>query len=241
MKISQNDLDVVILAGGRGTRLSSVVSDRPKPLADINGKPFLFWLLSYLEKQGIRRVILSLGHMADLIEDYFLKNSMAKLELIFSKESEPLGTGGGLRQALSKINSEEVLVLNGDSFCLFSVDDLVKNFSQFKAQMVMGLIETLDCGRYGSVVINNKKQVTQFLEKSALVQGGLINAGVYLLKRSLIEQIPHDQAVSLERDIFPKYVGKGFYGIEIKSVFIDIGTPESLILAREMFGQGKFG
>ena len=230
------DITAAILAGGEGTRLQSVVSDRPKVLAEISGKPFLAYLFDQLLNSGIRRVVLCSGYMADKIKTCF-GSSYDLLSIQYSKEDQPLGTGGGLRLALPLLASDTILVMNGDSYIDTNLSVYIDWFFEKDCQASLLLTKIDDAGRYGTVVINKNKTVAAFREKcnNADAKSGWINAGIYLLKRSLIRTIPAGKAYSLERQFFPRLTGGEFFGFCCEGRFIDIGTPEAYAMADSFF------
>jgi NDP-sugar pyrophosphorylase family protein len=234
MNSGKKSIEAMILVGGKGTRLQSAVYDRPKPMADVAGKPFLEWVLLSLYKKSIRRVILCTGYMGDKVEAYFGDGSKWKLQLCYSHETSPLGTGGAVRNALDLINGDSFLVLNGDSYCRFDLNTMEKNHNSKSALATMWLVKMDDCSRYGSVILDDKGMVKSFSEKSLVAGSGLINAGIYLLERKLVENIEKDRMVSLEKDIFPSIVGHGLVGVVGGGVFVDIGTPESYASAEKI-------
>ena len=228
-----SDLSVAVLAGGLGTRLLPVVSDRPKALAEIHGRPFLTYLLDQLSNAGSSRVVLCTGHLGEQIEQTFGKR-YRKLQISYSRETRPLGTGGALRLALPYLLSDPVLVMNGDSFCATDLTSLWAWHCNRGSQATMLLAEVPNTERYGSVKIDSDGTVTQFVEKK---QGGSgsINAGVYLLSRQVIRSIAEGTVVSLEHDIFPTLMNHGLYGYQERGRFLDIGTPEDFAAAEQFF------
>ncbi|HEX2244456.1 MAG TPA: nucleotidyltransferase family protein [Gammaproteobacteria bacterium] len=221
-----------MLAGGRGTRLLPVVSDRPKTLAEIHGRPFLHYLLDQLSTAGCSRVVLCTGHLGEQIERGIGKR-YRNLQISYSRETRPLGTGGALRLALPHLMSDPVLVMNGDSFCATDLRSFWDWHCGRGSQATMLLVEVPNTKRYGSVKINADGAVTEFVEKKH--DGtGLINAGVYLLSRQVIDSIP-DGTVSLEHDIFPALMSHPLYGYQERGRFLDIGTPEDFAAAEEFF------
>jgi NDP-sugar pyrophosphorylase family protein len=228
-----SDLSVAVLAGGLGTRLRPVISDRPKALAEIHGRPFLAYLLDQLSNAGSSRVVLCTGHLGEQIEQAFGKR-YRKLQISYSRETRPLGTGGALRLALPHLLSDSVLVMNGDSFCATDLTSFWDWHSARHSQATMLLATVPNTQRYGSVKINADGAVTQFVEKKEGGPGS-INAGVYLLSRQVIDSTPEDAAVSLEHDIFPALMSHGLYGYQERGRFLDIGTPEDFAAAERFF------
>jgi NDP-sugar pyrophosphorylase family protein len=212
--------DTVILAGGRGTRLGGPV---PKPLMPVAGRPFLDHLLARVGG----RVILALGHGADLFAAYADR-------AVLSIESEPLGTGGALRLALAHIRTEDVLVLNGDTFVDTDLASLV-NVHRSRGDAITLLAVTVDdAARYGRVDTSAAGDVLRFVEKGASGPGA-VNAGVYVFRRDAIESIDAGRAVSLEREVLPSWIGRGLRAAVRPCRFIDIGTPEAYGAAENFF------
>jgi D-glycero-alpha-D-manno-heptose 1-phosphate guanylyltransferase len=228
------DVTAVILAGGLGTRLRSAVADRPKVMAEIHGRPFLSFLLDQLFAAGVGSVVLCTGYRGEQISSYF-GESYGPLRLTYSREPSPLGTGGALRLALPHMDSDPVLVLNGDSFCEADFADLAARHRLRGAAATMLLAEVPNTERFGRVKTGRAGLVTEFEEKGGWAGPGLINAGVYLLGRRLIEGIRAGAAVSLEREVFPAHVGRDLYGHPGGGRFLDIGTPESFAAAEQFF------
>ena len=223
-----------ILAGGLGTRLLSIVEDQPKPMADIENKPFLAHQIEQLEAQGITHVILCVGYLYDHVLSYFGNGEAWGVCIDYSIEMSPLGTGGALKHA-ERFVDDTFLVLNGDSFFDIDLNQLMR-FHQARKIEDEGCVGTLalttvpDATHYGSVLLNGKGQIVTFAEKSALPEtsAGLINAGVYVLEPSILEAIPPAEQVSIERTVFPSFLRNGsrLYGYEREEFFVDIGTQE---------------
>ncbi|HEY5312322.1 MAG TPA: nucleotidyltransferase family protein [Pirellulales bacterium] len=224
------EVTVAILAGGKGTRLQSVVSDRPKPLAEVADRPFLAYQLEQLAAAGIRRVVLCTGYLSEQVTKTF-GSSYAGMRLEYSPEPAALGTAGAVRHALSRLTSDPVMVMNGDSYC----DADLAAFWQFhcarQAEASVLLTHVDEADRYGQVLLDSEQRVAAFREKAPSQGAGWINAGIYLVARRLLDSIPAGRAVSLEREVFPNWVGGRFYGHRCHARFIDIGTPESYALA----------
>lgn len=231
-----NDIDTIILAGGAGTRLRSVYADRPKVLVPINGKPFLRHCIEWLGRFGARRVILALGHKADMVQDYVKTQDWRGLEIVTSVEAEPLDTGGAVRAALPCVLSHRVLVLNGDSLTRVDVCELVKRHRTRNALLSIVLTHRPEARQSGLVETDEDGLVTRFREKPAGAEtGGYISAGIYLMEQAAVREIEPGRRVSIEREVFPHFCGRAFYAMKGEFPFIDIGTPESLQRAEEFF------
>ncbi|MEM7204410.1 MAG: nucleotidyltransferase family protein [Planctomycetota bacterium] len=229
------DVTAVVLAGGLGTRLRSVVSDRPKVLAEVLGRPFLAYLLDQLAAAGVVDVVLSTGYRADQIEAAF-GGGYKNLRLRYSREEEPLGTGGAIRLAQEAARSDPLMVLNGDSYCGADLPAFARWHRQHEAAGSLVLVEVPDVARFGHVEVTPEGVVTRFEEKGARQGPGWINAGVYLLSEPLVREIPVGRAVSLEREVFPRWIGNGLLGCKaLDCRFLDVGTPESYAAAERFF------
>jgi|BioPla2DNA2_1021312.scaffolds.fasta_scaffold04995_5 D-glycero-alpha-D-manno-heptose 1-phosphate guanylyltransferase len=212
-------MEAIILAGGFGTRLQSVVSEVPKPMAPVAGKPFLTYILDQLKKHGFTRVILAVGYLSEVIENHF-GNNYREMEIIYSHEYEPLGTGGCIVNAMKHVRDEYVYVINGDTY--FDV-----NLSAMKLpeEILIACKYMKDASRYGVLDIVDGK-VKAFKEKSLLSEG-YINGGIYIFKKDIFNRFPLNQKFSLEKDFFEKYMNE--LNIEAylsEDYFIDIGIPE---------------
>jgi NDP-sugar pyrophosphorylase family protein len=222
----------VILAGGLGTRLGPLGADTAKPMQPVAGRPFLELVMCYLAAQGVADFVLCVGHRADQVREHFGDGGRLDVRVRYSTEHEPLGTGGALRRALPLIDGERVLVSNGDSFVDFSVPALVRTHQQLRPQASMVLVRADDADRFGSVEVDRDGWVRAFAEKASPA-AGLVNGGVYLVERELIERLSADGPSSLERDCFPALVaGQQLAGMPVGGTLVDIGTPESLEAAR---------
>lgn len=242
-------MQAFILAGGLGTRLRSIIDDQPKPMADIENKPFLAHQIEQLKAQDITQVILCVGYLHDHVLSYFGDGEAWGVHIDYSIETSPLGTGGALKHAQAFVDGS-FLVLNGDSYFDIDLQQLIR-FHEARKKEDKGCVGTLalttvpDAGRYGSVLLNGKGRIVNFTEKSAAngAAAGLINAGVYVLEPEILETIPRAQKVSIERTVFPSFTsaslstglgnGSRLYGYEGDEFFVDIGTPEGYYLFRE--------
>ena len=228
-------LTAAILAGGLGTRLRSRLADRPKVLAPVHDRPYLAYLLEQLARAGIRRSVLLTGYLAEQIQSAF-GDQYAGVSLTYSCEPSPLGTAGALRRALPHLSSPTILLLNGDSYCDVSLPDFWEFHHRRFADLSLVLTPVEDCSRYGIVCLGAAERILGFEEKSVLGGTGWVNAGIYLLNRSLIEEISPDTPSSLERTMCPAWVSsKRCYGFLSQTDFLDIGTPESYAQAEAFF------
>jgi D-glycero-alpha-D-manno-heptose 1-phosphate guanylyltransferase len=251
-----SQVTAVILAGGFGTRLRPIVSDRPKVLASVAGQPFLTFLLDQLAAAGVKRVILCTGYRSDQVWRQYGR-AYGTMTVSYSQEREPLGTAGALRQALPLILSDPVLVLNGDSFCDVDLDTFLASHLERGAEGSLVLSRSRSADRFGRVLIGAEGQILRFDEKVApppaedsapsgaalavdaeatWTKSGWINAGIYLLSGRLVAGIPGDRAVSLEREMIPTWIDDGLYGFPATGRFIDIGTPDSYYDAQALLG-----
>ncbi len=213
-----------------GTRLRSRVSDRPKVLAPLRGEPFLALLLDRLARAGVTDVVLSAGYLGEMIEAFAGDGSRWGLRLRVAREPEPLGTGGGLRFAADAGElAGPLLVLNGDTFFSGDLRALVRAHAEAKAAISLAVVRVEEAGRYGSVErVPETGEVLAFGEKDPQRTGAAwINAGVYVVDRTPLTGIPPDKGVSLERDVFPAWIGRGLFGFAFPdAAFLDMGTPE---------------
>jgi D-glycero-alpha-D-manno-heptose 1-phosphate guanylyltransferase len=227
-------LDVIILSGGEGTRLRSVLPDIPKPLAPINGKPFLDFLLAYHnEWPFIKNVILAVGYKSEMIINRYKNCHEYNFDILFSQERQLLGTGGAIKKAVSLSDTECVLVVNGDTFVEIDIDDLLEFHIQNNAMITIVLKETDNAARYGIVRIDHDSHIIFFGEKEVDNFQGLINAGVYVINKKLFDNIEADKVLSFEKEILPGLIGSNIFGYITCGRFIDIGVPETYIMAQE--------
>ncbi len=237
--MSKKNVTAVILAGGLGTRLQSVLSNKPKVLATVKGRPFLSYILDQLYDADFKRVVLCTGYKADHIQKAF-GDVYKSLVLVYSQEVVPLDTGGALRLAYPLLESERVLVMNGDSYCQVDLEAFEKWHCERKVSVSMVLTQVPDVSRFGRIRISTEKRVLTFEEKTQKAVPGLINVGIYMFSRLCLLEIPEKEKISLEKTMFPKWVSMGIFGFETRGKFIDIGTPESFASAEEFFGNCAF-
>lgn len=227
-----------ILAGGLGTRLRPVVPDKPKVLAEVGERPFLAYVLDQLVTFDIRHVVLCTGYLGEQVRGVF-GNAYGPLHLVYSQELSPLGTAGALRLALPLFRTNCVLVMNGDSICQADLRAFwIWHWAQCSEATLL-LAKSSETRRYGRVRVNENGLIISFDEKNDHGEPGWINAGVYLLNRRWLIDIPAGRAVSLEEEVFPSWVRRGIYGFQSNGRLIDIGTPESYATAEKFLGEWK--
>ncbi len=219
------NMDVVILCGGKGTRLKSVVSDRPKPMAALNDKPFLQMLVEYSAGFGFKRFILCAGYMAEVIEKHF-SVPLPGLEVLVSRETEPLDTAGAVKNAAALIRTPQFLVLNGDSICRIDLRAFAEFHFSKGGRASVAVAKVSDSGSFGSVTKGAGDRILSFREKAA-ARAGYVNAGIYILDKIALGAVPPGVRYSMERDLLPGLISGGeVYGYETDSRLFDIGTPE---------------
>ena len=226
--------EVVILAGGFGTRLSHVLGNVPKPMAPVYGKPFLTYLLRRLEEAGAKHIILATGYRHEVIEHYF-GSRYRSLQISYSHEERPLFTGGAVLQASRMVRGDDFLVLNGDT--LFDIDfDALCTFHRTHSSAVsLALREVDDTARYGAVRTDGDS-VVAFQEKDASAGTGVINGGVYAIRRDWLQGLNMPEKFSFEKAVLQAMVGtRCFYGMAFHDYFIDIGVPEDYYRAQREF------
>ncbi|MGZ3920303.1 MAG: nucleotidyltransferase family protein [Bacteroidia bacterium] len=231
----------IILAGGFGTRLQQVISDVPKPMATVNGKPFLSYQLSYLKHYGIKNVIISTGYLAEKISSFY-GNEFHGMQIIYSNEKDPLGTGGGIRLAFEKCVDALALVLNGDSFFDINVEQFYNLHIEQNSNVSLALRQVIDSSRYGTIERGEGNQIISFREKHGISKPGLINGGVYIIdKKKYLEKTAGLINFSIEKDFFEKQLNDlSIKGFEFNGYFIDIGIPEDYTKAQNDFKEFKY-
>lgn len=228
--------EAIVLAGGLGTRLASLLPAQPKCLAPVLGRPFLFHLLDLLRGQGVRRIVLALGFRADQIVAALETYPHSDLELACVTETAPLGTGGALRNALDSARGDRFLVLNADSYLPFNLQDLLAfhETGGWKASLLSAQMN--DAGRYGLLSLGGGGRILDFCEKKP-GSSGPVNAGVYLIERDILAALPQHTQLSLEKDVMPGLAARGELGaMVVTGSFLDIGTPEDYARAEDFLG-----
>ena len=223
-------IDTVVLAGGYGTRVKSVLGDTPKALAQIDGVPFLDLLLHWLGAQGLRHIVLCLGQGSDSIEQHLEATDLGALSVETIVEAVPLGTGGALRHALPRLTSDPVLVMNGDTVLDLDLPFFIGQHASSGASVSVLCVPVDDCARYGTVALDERGWIRGFSEKGAHHTGpGLVSGGLYLFSQQALRLLDQEEASSLEIDFLQARDVVDMRGIvDPKASFYDIGTPDSL-------------
>lgn len=218
--------DIIILAGGLGTRLKEEVENLPKVMAPVNGKPFLEYLLDYIAKSGFQRVILSTGYLSHFIQDYF-RDKYKTIDIVYSIEEEPLGTGGALKKAFKQVHTPFFMVMNGDTMFRINLQKFFDRHIEFLANLSIALRPVDDASRYGKVVCREDSTIISFDEKSSDGQPGLINGGIYIIKSKYFNKLALPDKFSIEKDFLNHNVKDDeFIGQVFDDYFIDIGIPQ---------------
>jgi D-glycero-alpha-D-manno-heptose 1-phosphate guanylyltransferase len=238
------DVHGVILAGGVGTRLRSVLPDAPKPLAPAEGRPFVEWVARWLAAAGVRSATVSTGYLGEMIARHFTANPVPGIAVDCVQEARPLGTAGGFLFAArgSRRTPAGWLVLNGDSLALADVGALAGQLERCAADAAIVACRVANAGRYGRLEVGPDGRLRRFAEKVAADEGpGLINAGVYLLRHALLDRFPDRETLSFEHDVFPAWLAADMPIVvsESDAPFLDIGTAESLALADDFIRQNQ--
>ncbi len=233
-------MQAIILAGGLGTRLKSVVADKPKVLSPVAGKPFMQYIIQYLQQKGVTSYVFSLGYLADQVLD-FLKENHPDLDYQYYIEETPLGTGGGIKKAIELATEEDVLVVNADTFFDLPLLEMYDAHQATNAICTVSLKLMNDFDRYGSVEMDANHTITSFKEK-AFIKQGLINGGYLLINKNYYLQATNHlpKTFSLEKDFLEKNIGQGVIkGFVSDGYFIDIGIPEDFSKAQEVFAGNR--
>lgn len=219
--------EAILLCGGLGTRLRAVVSDRPKPMADVGGHPFMAYLCAALKRQGVRRIVFAAGYMGEMIERYFGDGSAFGFEAVYAHEREALGTAGAIRNALPYTEGDSFFVLNADTYYALDYVHMAERMERAAADMLVVTRVVDNISRYGAVR-GTDGWLSAWNEKLESTEPGTINGGVYLMTRSLAREIPAGK-VSLEQEMIPRWLTEGRrIALEPSpGYFIDIGLPES--------------
>ena len=234
-------MQALILAGGEGTRLRPLTSTMPKPVVPLANQPFITFMLQWLRRHGVDDVVLSCGFLADGVRRVLGDGEALGLRVRYVEEPSPLGTGGALRYA-GDLLGDRFLMLNGDVLCDFDLSAQVAAHERAGARATIALYAVEDPSMYGLVRMHADGAVSEFLEKPSPeeIDTDLINAGVYVLQRSILEQMaPVGTNISIEREVFPKLVGDGLYGFVGDGYWLDIGTPDRYLQGTFDILEGK--
>lgn len=226
-------MEAIILAGGMGTRLREVVADVPKPMALVGGKPFLWHILGWLAKFNCSRIIISSGYKSETISDFF-GDSFNGIPLDYAVEEKALGTGGAVKFSLERTASEDVLIVNGDTWFPVDLEEFISFHRNAESHFTIALKRMKDFSRYGSVDCSGNR-ILRFNEKK-FCSDGLINGGIYLMNRHFLDRFRLPDVFSLEKDLLEAAAGEGILRcLEFSEPFIDIGIPEDFRKAQTMF------
>lgn len=225
-------MDVIILTGGKGTRLRSKIKDIPKTMADVNGKPFLERTLEWLRKFDVNNVILAVGYKKEYIKEYFA-DKYKKMNIIYSEEIEPLGTGGAIKKALIQSDEKNIIAMNGDIFARVDLNKMLEQHLKLNSVMTIAVKEMSNFDRFGVVKFENDR-ITRFEEKR-YVEKGFMNTGVYVINKKIFDNKIDKDSFSIENDYLNKYVSIDKISPFIyDGQFVDIGIPEDYERIKEI-------
>ena len=228
-------MQAIVLVGGEGTRLRPLTADVPKPAVTLVDRPFLAYAIEWLAAHGVTEVVLACGFLPDVLREALGDEERhAGVTITYATEPEPLGTAGAIRfaaEALGDRLDDRFLALNGDVLADLDLSALVRAHEERGASATIGLHPVEDSSAYGLVRCDEEGQVLEFLEKTGETVAGEINAGAYVLERSVLDLVPAGRAVSIEREVFPRLVGEGLCGLLLEGYWMDIGTPERYLQA----------
>ena len=229
--------EAIILAGGLGTRLRSVVHDLPKPMAEVNGHPFIHYVMHYLATQQVKTVVLAVSHKRETIQN-FLHDAFDRygINVRYSVEEELLGTGGAIFKAFKQVEGKSAFILNGDTYFDVSLAGLENFALERNADLAFALKEVENCSRYGTVNLSPNQGIQSFNEKTPGQTGrGIINGGIYYMNKSLTSKFPKPEKFSIEQDFFHQHLTElNVYGKICDGLFIDIGIPGDYFLSQQL-------
>lgn len=225
--------ECIVLAGGLGTRLRSVVADKPKCMAPLGEHPFLYYLLQYLHKQGITHAVLSLGYLSEQVIDWCNRMDLP-LRVSFTVEPEPLGTGGGILHALPALEGKEVFIVNGDTYFDVNLSAFYQFHAAHQSPLSLALKPMQQFDRYGSIELDAQQRISAFHEKQFCTEG-LINGGIYLTTTNFLNSLSLPEKFSFEKEVLePGAAAGSLYGFISDTYFIDIGIPEDYEAAKKV-------
>jgi mannose-1-phosphate guanylyltransferase len=233
-------MQAVILVGGEGTRLRPLTSTVPKPVVPLVDRPFIAYMLEWLTRHGVDDVIMSCGFLATAVRNVLGDGSDYGIRLRFVEEPDPRGTAGALKYAEALLD-ERFLMLNGDILTDFDLSAQIAQHETSGATATLGLVPVDDPSAYGLVRVNDDNSVREFVEKPSAdqIDTNLISAGIYVLERSILDLVPADQNVSIEREVWPRLVGHGLYAFGREAYWLDIGTPDRYLQGTFDIIEGK--
>lgn len=236
--LSPKDIDVIILCGGKGERIHLFISDRPKPMAEFGGRPFLSMLVEYASSFAFTRFILCTGYLSAVIEEYYRKKPKG-LEVICCHERQSLGTGGAIKGAKRLIRSNPFLVLNGDSFARVDLAKFLNFHLSKKALVSVALVKSRGSRNSGKVVLDADQRILRFDEKNTSGSNTFDNVGMYFMDCAIFSMMKKKKKISFEYDLFPKLTKKDFFGFKQGGRLIDFGTPQTYQEAKRIFAKGR--
>ena len=228
-------MQAIVLVGGEGTRLRPLTSDVPKPAVTLVDRPFLAFAIEWLAAHGVDEVVLACGFLPDVLREALAgEEESSGVTITYVAEPEPLGTAGAIRfaaEVLADRLGERFFALNGDVLADLDLSALLRAHGERGARATIGLHAVEDSSAYGLVRCDGEGRVLEFLEKTGEAVPGEINAGAYVLERSVLDLIPPGRAVSIEHEVFPRLVGDGLSALLLDGYWMDIGTPERYLQA----------
>jgi mannose-1-phosphate guanylyltransferase len=227
-------MQAIVLVGGEGTRLRPLTESTPKPALTLVDRPFLAYMIEWLAGHGVGEVILACGFLPGVLREALGDGERGGARLRYVAEPEPLGTAGAIRFAADQLGEDledRFLALNGDVLTDLDLTALLRAHREHGARATIGLHAVEDSSAYGLVRSDRRGAVLEFLEKTGEREPGEVNAGMYVLERSVLDLVPPGESVSIERDVFPRLVGDGLYGLRLDGYWMDIGTPQRYLQA----------
>jgi mannose-1-phosphate guanylyltransferase len=227
-------MQAIVLVGGEGTRLRPLTDTIPKPALTLVDRPFLAYMVEWLAEHGVSEVVFACGFLPDVLRAALGEGEHAGVRLTYVIEPDRRGTAGAIRFAADSLGDrldERFLALNGDVLTNFDLDALLRAHEERRARATLALFAVEDAAAYGLVRSDGDGAVLQFLEKTGEAAPGEVNAGAYVLERSVLDLIPPEREVSIERDVFPRLVGDGLHGLLLDGYWMDIGTPARYLQA----------
>jgi D-glycero-alpha-D-manno-heptose 1-phosphate guanylyltransferase len=229
--------EAIVLAGGLGTRLRSIVQDVPKTMAEVAGRPFLDYIMYFLSKNNVEKAVLAVGHKHEVIKDYYSNSkSNFDIEISYSVETELLGTGGAIFQAAKQVQGESFFIINGDTFFSLPLEELADFAASKSAEIAIALKKVQHSDRYGHINLSETNQITSFKEKGEVKEvDSMINGGIYYVNKDLLHKFHMPKKFSFELDFLQNKLGSiKAYGKKFEGQFIDIGVPADYELAQSL-------